>query len=675
MPIGAASSDGTPCFANDSCDSSPENLEVVCEVSPLLWRPKRSVGFLSALGEMTSKRRITGVQSSPHELHRLVASNGDDSSDDMEGATLQVTQTIPKGAQGLSSKAQVAIASRGLGRQLSGPLGGTSSRQVPVPRHRRLLRAGSLPIKEDAASGVLIEERKATMADLGLPGLLRRRESSVNLMSRASVEDLAAGICMRHAGSMLELTAPSMSDLAEASKTSILDFEHLFLQYFVEVRPRWQHPFWPHRKGEAVRQQLRRLRRRSERELPTLVGAVAVMPSAHEVAEEWKVAAVQTVWEQRAACQQRWPELRLSKRALAKTLDSELVWHDQLKGPNGRVTLTLEPERICHRLLWALGDAAPPSQILFDIQARLRRRWPHCHIRCTDDIINPASVVRTLFFVFSVLLLLSLRVAYFAALVVSARLSEPVASNGKKRYLAPGQASNEELLDQLAARLLLVGALSQLWLLHAVAASFPMRSLHSPFHRDFGCLAAYSRTTLWLCRIAAPCVMLFVPSAAAVRFYRLGLLTSALPGLHWAILAGSACLPVLAGVAAWSVRSSLYSHHQFFIALLFTTQMALIAATAAYMEMVKWAVFGAGALIIFAFFLLYRYFEEFTTVQLLKAAQLQWACAHMVPILLLLSSVALEVESGVARVLVDFICENQDVMPTRMCIRLLRNAD
>eukprot|EP00913_Durusdinium_trenchii_P002915 g2702.t1 len=54
---------------------------------------------------------------------------------------------------------------------------------------------------------------------------------------------------------------------------------------------------------------------------------------------------------------------------------------------------------------------------------------------------------------------------------------------------------------------------------------------------------------------------------------------------------------------------------------------------------------------------------EFTSVSLLKAAQLQWACAHLVPIVGLLISASLEVESGVARALVDFICEAQDAEP------------
>ncbi|CAE8619543.1 unnamed protein product [Polarella glacialis] len=165
----------------------------------------------------------------------------------------------------------------------------------------------------------------------------------------------------------------------------------------------------------------------------------------------------------------------------------------------------------------------------------------------------------------------------------------------------------------------------------------------------------------------------------AVRFDRLGLALlvprAGQPvGLHSALLCCAASLPALAVAATWSVRSSFYSHHHVFIFALFATHMGAAFGFAAYFEMVKWAVLTAAALLVGAFYLFVRYTLEFTSVQLLKAAQLQWACAHIVPSLGLLLAASLEVESGVARAIVDFICDAQDIMPTGMCIRILRNG-
>jgi len=379
------------------------------------------------------------------------------------------------------------------------------------------------------------------------------------------------------------------------------------------------------------------------------------------------------IWEHRSFCLQRWPQLRLSRRALQRALDAELVWHDELQGPMSRVTMTLEPERICHRLLWAIGDAIPPAQILGDVQDRLRVRFSQCHIRCADNLLNPPSVFRTTFLLFTILSLLTLRVLWFAGSAVYEREQLICALHAHgKTHTANNGPSHEELLDQLSARLLLAGSVAQLWLLHAVAAAFPLRSLHSPFRRDLGCLAAYSTPALWLCRLVGPAAMLACPAAAAVRFKRLGLLSRGALGWHWAVLACSASLPLWTGAASWSVRSSLYSFHHLFIMGLFISMMGATVGFTLYFEMVKWAVFAAGSLVCFAFYMLVRYSAEFTNVRLLKAAQFQWACAHCIPLLGLLLSAALEVESGVGRLMVEFICENQDIMPKKMCIHMLR---
>lgn len=165
----------------------------------------------------------------------------------------------------------------------------------------------------------------------------------------------------------------------------------------------------------------------------------------------------------------------------------------------------------------------------------------------------------------------------------------------------------------------------------------------------------------------------------AIRFDRLGLsLIIPAPGrpvgLHSGALFGAAMLPLLTLVATWSVRSSMYSHHHLFIFLLFLAHLGAALGFAAYFDMVKWAVYAAGTCVMGGMFMFWRYSAEFQSVSLVKAAKLQWACAHVVPVLGLLLSVALEVESGVARALVDFICANQDLVPTKMCIRLMRGA-
>ncbi|CAE8646519.1 unnamed protein product, partial [Polarella glacialis] len=117
-------------------------------------------------------------------------------------------------------------------------------------------------------------------------------------------------------------------------------------------------------------------------------------------------------------CQQKWPQLRLSKRSLVRQLNSELHWEDELAGSKSRVLLTLEPERVCHRLVWAIGDTIPPDRALRTVCQSLQKRWPQCHVRCTDSILFPSSVFRTMLLVTSVLLTISLRVLAVAAQVV-----------------------------------------------------------------------------------------------------------------------------------------------------------------------------------------------------------------------------------------------------------------
>jgi len=462
------------------------------------------------------------------------------------------------------------------------------------------------------------------------------------------------GHSQSHAGAW-----PRAEDEA-TSRSSILDFEHLFAQYYVELRPhrRWHHG----------------------RSLPS----VSVLPSADEVLSAWKMEAADYIWRHSESCRCRWPGLKFTRAALERQLDVEVMKSDELLGPKSRIVLTLEPERVSHRLLWAIGDAIPPSYVLSHIQNGLQMRWPQCRVRCSDDLLYPASVFRITLLFFTVVLVCSLRALTSAVqILATAPVTEALGRKSVRQqadFMAP---TREERLDQLCARVLVLGCVAKFWLLHAVAASFPLRSLHSPFKRDLGCLAAYSPTALWLLRVFGPLAELTVPVAMAIRFQRLGLppiasIFGALGRPAWWLPAGallcSASIPVLSAMAAWSVRSSLYSHHQLFMMLLFLAHLGYAFSFAAYFEMVRWVVYSASAWVMGGLLLFHRYTAEFTSASLDKAAQLQWACAHVVAILGLLLALALEVESGVARVLVDFICEAQDFVPTALCIRFLREA-
>eukprot|EP00933_Yihiella_yeosuensis_P028775 TRINITY_DN22594_c0_g1_i1.p1 TRINITY_DN22594_c0_g1~~TRINITY_DN22594_c0_g1_i1.p1 ORF type:complete len:498 (+),score=52.94 TRINITY_DN22594_c0_g1_i1:87-1580(+) len=496
--------------------------------------------------------------------------------------------------------------------------------------------------------------------------------TNVTSISEESIEQgIACNASSVSLASMDSATVEAVPD--DSHRNSILDFEHLFVQYYVEVRPR---SFL----GRCVRKTATTLTRGFHFASPRQARhgrrpSISILPTAEEIVEGWKEEAANFVQTHIAACKEKWPELRVSRRALMRQLNEEISTQDELASPKSRVLLTLEPERVCHRLFWALGDELPADLILRTVEKKLQKRWPQCRVRCRDNILFPHNVFTTLFLVFSVLALTSLNVAWAAfhlVLEVSARGATP----SKTPYEGP---TRQECLDQLAARVLFAGSLLQLWMLYAVASSFPLRSLHSPFRRDLGCLAAYSRTGYRILQIMSPLAALSMPVAMAVRFDRLGL-SLLVPkvgqylGLHSAALCGAAMLPLLSFVATSSVRSSLYSHHQIFISALFAGHLGAALGFAAHFEMVKWAFFSAAALIGAALYLFARYTMEFTNVRLLKAAQLQWACAHIVPLLGLLLAAALEVESGVGRVLVHFICENQDVMPRKMCIRLLRGS-
>lgn len=647
--------------------SSMEGLEVVCSVQPRFTPAPGPAAIVEAVGtaikEVSSKIRLMelaeGVVAAATTRRR-------DGPPRVRTLPAMFAQPSPHRRRGACRRAATVETQRGLGSTL--PMRRSNSQQDLTNR--------SSPVAAEEAHEEEEEDLHPTMKDLGLPGLLSRRCISKSGSGLRPGTPFASGVSFARLSSkrssMLRdesdaygnLGTTDLEELGLDNRKSILDFEHLFVQYFVEVRPKgrwWSWSWW--RKGAR---------------------SVTTMPSAKEIADGWKAEAVDYILEHRAVCQEHWPQLQMSRSALRKQMDKELSWDDGLFDEKSRVVLTCEPERICHRLFWAIGDMVSPARALSEAQKRLGRRWPHCNIRCVDGLFNPPGFFRTLLLGTSLFTLLSLRAAAHAfwnvwVLSVAPPPKVPSWWQAVPSKPSPSLPTREERLDQLAARLLLAGAMLQLWVLHTIAAAFPLRSLHSPFKRDLGCLAAYSSFALNMMRFLGPVAAMSLPMAMAIRFDRLGLalLVPAVGrpvGFHTAALCGAACLPVLTGMAAWSVRSSLYSQHHLFMVLVFYGHMATVLGFAAYFELVKWAVLSAGFWVACAFWLFTRYATEFTSVSLLKAAQLQWACAHMMPVMTLLLAAALEVESGVARALVDLICEMQEVIPLRMCIRLLRNA-
>lgn len=620
--------------------SEDSGLQVVCQRLPLLERHS-STHFVQAVN--TAINRV----GSKFGLCELV-----DEDDDL--VTPQTSRN--------------ATTSLGLRRRAT-----TGSRLNHMDKPKRLFRRRSLDLDAMSAwsaisnrglgdklpQGLIEEKREGsclsspsssapTIQELGLPLIFRRNSHSLMNVQKMAMPSQSSKD-LQSLGSQII----AEEKLKESStRASILDFEHLFVQYFVEVTPLLRHRFC------------------------ASSDAWLAQPSAHEVVRAWKEVLVEGLMSHRQLILQHWPELQLSKEALHSKLQKELVVQDELAGPKRRVLFTLAPEQVCHRLIWALGDSIPAELALEDIGRRLQQRFPQSRIRCCDGLFWPHSVIRTLFFIATALLLFGLRAAALAAWAVY-KADPP--TPGKRKKVDLSGPTWEEYLDQFSARLILASSLAFFWLLYGIAAAFPLRSLHSPFKRDLGCLAAYSSTGTFLFRLVAPIAACGVPAAMAVRFDRLGLglLVPAQDrpaGFHTAALASACTLPLLSCAAAWSIRSSFYSHHQLFMVLLFILHMACALGFALYFEMMKWAVIGAAGVVFAGFYLFVWYQAEFTNVSLLKAAQLQWACAQLVPIIGLLLSASLEVESGVARALVDFICETQEVIPTKMCIRMLLSS-
>ena len=143
------------------------------------------------------------------------------------------------------------------------------------------------------------------------------------------------------------------------------------------------------------------------------------------------------------------------------------------------VVVSLLPERVCHRLLWAIGDALLPDLFLRHTQQSLQRRFRGQRFRCCDTVLRPWGTFQTLLVLCSGILLLCFRSAlYYRELL---QVEKPL---------------REEALDHLASRLLLLGGFGHLWVFYLIAAFFPLRTLHSPLNRDLGSMAAYSNCSL-----------------------------------------------------------------------------------------------------------------------------------------------------------------------------------
>ncbi|CAJ1331210.1 unnamed protein product, partial [Effrenium voratum] len=245
----------------------------------------------------------------------------------------------------------------------------------------------------------------------------------------------------------------------------------------------------------------------------------------------------------------------------------------------------------------------------------------------------------------------------------------PGAAREGRRQCARACGKGGEAMDHLASRLLFLGGLGHLWIFYMVASFFPLRSLHSPFHRDLGSMAAYSKSSLRVMRVFLPLVSCAKLVALWVRFERLQLRLRLLGG-DTALVLLAATLPLLAVSVCVAVRSSFYSHYHFSSVLLAGMNGLLSIGFARYLE-VGWAVLCVAAVLMVWLLLFAQYTSEFTKANLIKAAQIQWAFVHGLVLLTLVLALALEVEAGFARRFVHFFCESQTLVPSKVCKRLL----
>lgn len=412
---------------------------------------------------------------------------------------------------------------------------------------------------------------------------------------------------------------------------SVLDFEHLFAEYFVEVQP------------------LRCWRKRLE------------PPSPDEVMQAWMADTVRYIMKHHQICEAYWPDATLSSSSLEKHICEEIEW--TVEGPSKRgayrIIITLLSECTCHRLLWAIGDAVLPERFLDYVQNSLTRRWPSsvCHLRCKVSFWQPWCIFHTF--------LVLTTIAFYLCLKSAHSLGDSLFVHGVREASTRGK-----LMDHFAARLLCLGGLGHLWLFYFVAASFPLRSLHSPFERDLGSLIAYSASASRISRVLGPLTSLAKPAALFIRFSRLGLGFPHLLSIQFLVIASAALMPVAAMLVTFTVRSSFYSYHHFCYILNYLVNGVVTLGFTLFLE-VAWPVLGVAALLAGFFILFTQYTSEFTSANLVKAAQIQWASIHILVVLSFVLALALEVEAGFAKAFVNLFCSVQQLIPANVCRRLL----
>eukprot|EP00913_Durusdinium_trenchii_P005489 g5116.t1 len=181
-------------------------------------------------------------------------------------------------------------------------------------------------------------------------------------------------------------------------------------------------------------------------------------------------------------------------------------------------------------------------------------------------------------------------------------------------------------------------------------------------------MAAYSNYSLQATRVLLPLVSTGQLLALLVRFDRLHISVS-LSHLnqHSFMLVCASMLPILAISVCIGMRSSFYSYYHASSILLASMSGVVSIGFTAYLE-VGWAVLFVAA-VLFAWLLLFaQYTAEFTKANLLKAAQIQWACVHCLVVLGLVLAIALEVEAGFARRFVKLFCETQTLVPIKAVV-------
>ncbi|CAJ1399751.1 unnamed protein product [Effrenium voratum] len=477
---------------------------------------------------------------------------------------------------------------------------------------------------------------RGAMAKMGLPSILQRRHYAPSPRWTCAEEVDT----WSHLESERALKAVETPVAPHRRHNSILDFERLFTQFFVQVRPsRWR-GLW--------------------------ADAGPVHPE--DVAAAWAEHTAKYIVRHAEICLNYWPYIQLEYESVHQRVLQEMEWAVEWSGKRYRVEISLLPERVCHRLLWALGDALLPDQFLHEMQRSLQALWQNHHFRTCDSILRPWGTFQMLLVLCSFFLVLCAQSADFYGRAVYGGhgfqgLHVKGGGNARERV------AREEAMDHLASRLLFLGGLGHLWIFYMVASFFPLRSLHSPFHRDLGSMAAYSKSSLRVMRVFLPLVSCAKLAALWVRFERLQLRLRLLGG-DTALVLLAATLPLLAVSVCVAVRSSFYSHYHFSSVLLAGMNGLLSIGFARYLE-VGWAVLCVAAVLMVWLLLFAQYTSEFTKANLIKAAQIQWAFVHGLVLLTLVLALALEVEAGFARRFVHFFCESQTLVPSKVCKRLL----